>query len=93
MTPDVIQVIYEHKKQLEKAGYNEHYDQQICEKLDYPPTPIENVKFQHNPNWNDGGTIFSIQCAHDVKHPVWHIVRALWIVSAVGGYSLRFFHW
>ena len=37
--------------------------------------PIENIRFQHDPNWNR--RIFSIQAAHDGANFFWGAVRVL----------------
>jgi hypothetical protein len=50
-------------------------------KAQQPDFVIENIRFQHDPNWNK--RILSIQCAHDGNHWIWKATKVVW--GCMGG--------
>lgn len=41
-----------------------------------PEFVIENIRFDHDPNWRN--KFFSIQSAHDHNHWVWKVTAVVW---------------
>lgn len=46
-------------------------------KLQQPEFKIENIRFQHDPDWDK--RFFSIQSAHSANHWVWKATRVVWM--------------
>lgn len=45
---------------------------------------IENIHFEHDPLWSS--RLMSIQCAHDLNHPVWKATGVLMETAMWGPY-------
>lgn len=56
--------------QAHHAWWKEWKDQQ-------PEFKIENIRFEHDPNWDK--RFFSIQSAHNANHWVWKATRIIWV--------------
>ena len=50
-------------------------------KAQQPEFVIENVRHQHDPNWDK--RFFSIQSAHNANHWMWKATRVIWV--SMGG--------
>lgn len=84
IAPIIVPAPYEDER-LTRGGYNEHHDRRICELCGYPPEPVQNVKFDHNPKWREDSGVFSIQAAHNGCHPVWQVIEVLWVIGQISG--------
>jgi len=73
--------------QVRKAevGYYSFWQWQQEYEQAHPTPPIENIRFEHDPDWRMRG--FSIQAAHDGSTPFWaatHVVVRIVVPIAMG---------
>lgn len=77
-----------YEARVPKAGYNERYDQLICEKCGYPPEPVQNTRFLSDPSWRANLGTWSIQAAAN-REGVWEYVYYLYYAAAIAPYVVR----
>lgn len=82
----MIRLIFPQHYQIEINGLRQHLDEAHLAwwkewQAQQPDFVIENVRFEHKPNWNK--KFFSIQSAHDGAHPVWKATKIVW--ASLGG--------
>jgi len=54
-----------------------------------PDSPIENVRFRHNPNWQSEPEFFSISGIRNKPNWFWKIIGGLFMISQFGYWGLR----
>lgn len=59
-----------------------YYQWRMAKDAVEPKFIIENIEFEHDPNWNT--RFLSIQSAHDGAHSIWRATRIVWFAVGLG---------
>jgi hypothetical protein len=72
MFPSHYQIHYEHLRQHLDEAHTAWWKEWKAQQPDFV---IENIRFEHDPNWNK--RFLSIQSAHDGNHLIWKATKVV----------------